>query len=289
MITSEDINRLFKNYIINKPAFFLSESLYVRYIVFISKINGAFTNLKIEKYSKISVEKFPQFFIHKITVGKKQIMFQNGFRISRFIKGFEFAGQRMWRRYNIVEIIGQETPKAILDVGANIGEFSYYANSAFSGASKIIAVEPDPVVLNCLRFNLQGTSICIEPIAVSNKSNTSKFYLKPATADSSFHAPAGDSIEVNVVTNTLDSIVDKYGLGAPILVKMDCEGHEPEALLGLIVNVHKVKWISIDTGPERLGKSTTNEVLNILTQSGFTEITTYKSNIVTAVRTIKSF
>ena len=111
--------------------------------------------------------------------------------------------------------------------------------------------------------------------------------FKPASADSSFHTPAGDSLEINVATSTLDSIIDRYGLGAPILIKMDCEGHEPEALLGLIVNVHKVKWIAIDTGPERLGKSTTNEVLKILTQSGFAEITKYKSNIVTAVRSIE--
>jgi len=284
MITSKDLNQFFKNYIINKPAFFLSESFYVRYIIFISTLRAVFTNLRIQNYTKISLVKFPQFFIHKITVGKKQIMFQNGFRISRFIKGFETAGQRMWRRYNIDVIIGKENPKAVLDVGANIGEFSYYANSLFSGELKIIAIEPDPVVLECIRFNLQETRICIEPIAVSNNSNTSKFYLKSATADSSFHIPEGDSVEITVAKSTLDSIIDKYGLEFPILVKMDCEGHEPEALLGLITNVHKVKWISIDTGPERFGNSTTNEVLKILNQSGFTDITTHNSNIVTAVR-----
>ena len=175
MINTKDLNRLLKNYIINKPTLFLSESLYVRYIVCLSALISAFTNLKIESYSKMSAEKFPLFYIHKITIGKKQIKFQNGFRINRFMKGFEFAGQRMWRRYNIDEIIGQEIPKAVLDVGANIGEFSYYANTVFFGASKIIAIEPDPVALNCIRYNLQETSISIEPIAVSNKSHTSKF------------------------------------------------------------------------------------------------------------------
>ena len=286
MSTFKNIFQSIKNYIVNKPAFFLPESLYVAYIVFISTLISVFTKLRIENYSKFSAENFPLFFIYKIEVGKKQIMFQNGFRISRFIKGFDFAGKRLWSRYKIDEMLGQDTPQAVLDVGANIGEFSFYANTVFSGESKIISIEPDPVALNCIRFNLQETSISIEPIAVSNKSYISKFYLKPATADSGFHTPIGDSLEINIATSTLDSIIDKYGLEFPILIKMDCEGHEPEALLGLISNVDKVKWISVDTGPERLGKSTTSEVLKILTQGGFNKITTDESNIVTAVRTI---
>lgn len=286
MSTFKNIFQSIKNYIINKPAFFLPESLYVAYIIFISTLISVFTKLRIENYSKSSAENFSLFFIYKIEVGKKQIMFQNGFRISRFIKGFDFAGQRIWSRYKIDEMIGQDTPQAVLDVGANIGEFSFYANTVFSGELKIISIEPDPVVLNCIQFNLQETSISIEPIAVSNKSYISKFYLKPATADSSFHTPIGDSLEINIATSTLDSIIDKHGLKFPILIKMDCEGHEPEALLGLISNVDKVKWISIDTGPERFGKSTTSEVLKILTQGGFNKITTDASNIVTAVRTI---
>lgn len=284
MSTFKNIFQSIKNYIINKPAFFLPESLYVAYIVLISSLISVFTKLRIENYSKFSAENFPLFFVYKITVGKKQIMFQNGFRISRFIKGFDFAGQRIWSRYKIDEIIGQETPQAVLDVGANIGEFSFYANTVFFGKSKIISIEPDPVVLNCIRFNLQETSISIEPIAVSNKSYISKFYLKPATADSSFHTPRGDSLEINVATTTLDSIIDKYGLEFPILIKMDCEGHEPEALEGLMRNKDKIKWISIDSGPERSGVSTTREVISKLRQHGFENITTHKFNIVTAVR-----
>lgn len=286
MITFKVIYQTSKNYIINKPAFYLPENLYVRYVVFISKLISFLTHSKIRNYSKIPTENFPQYFTHKITVGNKQIMFQSGFRISRFIRGFDFAGERMWRRYKIDEILGGGIPEAILDVGANIGEFSYYASTRVAGLSKIISIEPDPVVLKCIGFNLKKTEIVIEPIAVSNKSAVLKFYLKPISADSSFHIPSDDAIEIEVVARTLDSIIDKYGLSGPILVKMDCEGHEPEALEGLTRNKDKIKWISIDSGPERSGVSTTNEVISKLNQHGFKNITTHKFNIVTAVKCI---
>ena len=286
MMAFKAIYQTSKNYIINKPAFYLPENLYVKYIVFISTLISFLSHSKIRAYSKIAVENFPQYFIHKITVGNEQIMFQNGFRISRFIRGFDFAGERMWRRYKIEEILGSDIPEAILDVGANIGEFSYFASIKFSGLPKIVSIEPDPVVLKCIEFNLRGTEINIEPIAVSNKSAVLKFYLKPTSADSSFHIPSDDAVEIEVAARTLDSVIEKYKLSGPILVKMDCEGHEPEALEGLMRHKDKIKWISIDSGPERSGVSTTNEVISKLRQHGFENITTHGFNIVTAVKQI---
>jgi FkbM family methyltransferase len=286
MIAFKTIYQTSKNYVINKPAFYLPENLYVKYIVFISTLISFITHSKIRTYSKIAVKNFPQYFIHKITVRNKQIMFQNGFRISRFIRGFDFAGERMWRRYKINEILGSDIPEAILDVGANIGEFSYFASIKFSGLSKIISIEPDPVVLKCIEFNTKETEINIEPIAVSNKSAVLKFYLKPTSGDSSFHIPSGDAVKIEVAARTLDSVIEKYNLCGPILVKMDCEGHEPEALEGLMRNKDKIKWISIDSGPERSGVSTTREVISKLRQHGFENITTHGFNIVTAVKQI---
>jgi len=286
MMAFKAIYQTSKNYIINKPAFYLPENLYVKYIVFISTLISFLSHSKIRTYSKIAAENFPQYFIHKITVGNEQIMFQNGFRISRFIRGFDFAGERMWRRYKIDEILGSDIPEAILDVGANIGEFSYFASIKFSGLPKIISIEPDPVVLKCIEFNLKETEINIEPIAVSNKSAVLKFYLKPTSADSSFHIPSDDAVEIEVAAKTLDSVIEKYSLSGPILVKMDCEGHEPEALEGLMRNKDKIKWISIDSGPERSGVSTTREVISKLRQHGFENITTHGFNIVTAVKQI---
>lgn len=284
MIALKAIHQTSKNYIINKPAFYLSENLYVKYIILISMLTSFLTHSKIRTYSKIAAENFPQYFIHKITVRNEQIMFQNGFRISRFIRGFNFAGERMWRRYKIDEILVSDIPEAILDVGANIGEFSHYAHQRFSGLSKIISIEPDPVVLTCLDFNLKNQKIDIEPIAVSNNSAVLKFYLKPSSADSSFHIPSYDAVEIEVQAKTLDSVIDNYCLNGPILVKMDCEGHEPEALEGLVRNRDKIKWISIDSGPERSGVATTKAVVYILNQYGFEDIITHDFNIVTAVR-----
>jgi FkbM family methyltransferase len=273
-----------KNLIINRPAFYLSRKKYVRYILFVSRMHSMFKRNYVSKYLTFPSKKISNFYLHRVSFGKSLIFFQSEFRISRFIKGFENAGKRMWDRYQIDQLIGSEIPSAVLDVGANIGEFSYYANRKFKEEVKIIAIEPDLLALECLRLNLNNTKIIIEPVAVSNKEGTQQFFLKTATADSSLHDPTGDSIKTKVMLKKIDQLILKNRLKGPILIKMDTEGHEPEALEGMSKEIKKVKWVSIDTGPERSGNRTTDQVVKILSKYGFTQIKISNEDIVTARR-----
>ena len=82
----------------------------------------------------------------------------------------------------------------------------------------------------------------------------------------------------------IDQLILKNRLKGPILIKMDTEGHEPEALEGMSKEIKKVKWVSIDTGPERSGNRTTDQVVKILSKYGFTQIKISNEDIVTARR-----
>lgn len=270
--------------IINRPAFYLSGRKYAEYILFIGRVHSLLNKKHISSYSIFPSKNIPNFDLHSVKFGKTTIYFQSAYRISRFLKGFENAGKRMWNRYEIDKLIGAEVPSAILDIGANIGEFAFYSNKRFKEQIKIIAVEPDCIALECLRKNLMETRILIEPVAASNKKVTQEFFIKTATADSSLHNPHGDSIRTLVELQRIDKIIKNHRLKGPILIKMDTEGHEPEALLGLSEALNKVKWISIDTGPERSGARTTEQVFKILSNFGFTQIQVSQQDIVTAIR-----
>ena len=263
-----------KNYLINKPAFWMPSDMYVKYIMFIS-------GFRLKSYSKSSSDKSSTFLIYQVTRNNHKIFFQSAVRISRFIKGFEHAGKRMWNRYKIDELLRGIEPRTILDIGANIGEFSYYANKKYLKGVKIFAFDPDPIAKQCFDNNLVGIDATFNLVALSNKLGEEDFYLKTDSADSSLHKPNGVSIKVKTKITTLDSFFNNLELQQPVLLKMDAEGHEPEVLLGGEATLKHINWVSIDAGLERYGKSTSIEVARILIEQGFREVNISDTHLVT--------
>jgi FkbM family methyltransferase len=263
-----------KNYLINKPAFWMPSDIYVKYIMFIS-------GFRLKSYSKSASDKSSTFLIYQVTRNNHKIFFQSAVRISRFIKGFEHAGKRMWNRYKIDELLRGIEPRTILDIGANIGEFSYYANKKYLEGVKIFAFDPDPIAKQCFDNNLVGIYATFNLVALSNKISEEDFYLKTDSADSSLHKPNGASVKIKTKVVTLDSFFNNLELQQPVLLKMDAEGHEPEVLLGGIATLKHVNWISIDAGLERYGKSTSVEVARILIEQGFREVNISDTHLVT--------
>jgi FkbM family methyltransferase len=263
-----------KNYLINKPAFWMPSDIYVKYIMFIS-------GFRLKSYSKSASDKSSTFLIYQVTRNNHKIFFQSAVRISRFIKGFEHAGKRMWNRYKIDELLRGIEPRTILDIGANIGEFSYYANKKYLERVKIFAFDPDPIAKQCFDNNLVGIYATFNLVALSNKIGEEDFYLKTDSADSSLHKPNGASVKIKTKVVTLDSFFNNLELQQPVLLKMDAEGHEPEVLLGGIATLKHVNWISIDAGLERYGKSTSVEVARILIEQGFREVNISDTHLVT--------
>ena len=197
------------------------------------------------------------------------------------MKGFENAGKRMWNRYKIDDLLRGIEPRTVIDIGANIGEFSYYADKKYAGRVKIIAFDPDPITKQCFENNLVGIDTTFNLVALSNKSGEEDFYLKTDSADSSLHKPSGASVKIKTKVVTLDSFFNNLELQQPVLLKMDAEGHEPEVLSGGIATLKHVNWISIDAGIERYGKSTSVEVARILIEQGFREVDISDTYLVT--------
>ncbi len=271
-----------KHLVVNKPAFYLSENAYFEYIKKLSlflSFNGRFSQIKTEQiYSKSKDGEF----LWKLNLGNEEILIQSKYRISRFLRGFNFAGERQWKRYGIPDLLQGGIPDVLIDIGANIGEVSGYALEV--GVSQVFAIEPDPMAYECLEFNLSSSGASLEKLAIGEIDGDAVFYSQPHSADSSLFKPAGDYEEILVQSMRLDTFVHAKKIVGNVLFKMDAEGFEPEVLKSGPKALKIIKWVAIDAGAERGHKSTASEVIEILRNAGFTEIFVSDQNIVTARR-----
>lgn len=151
----------------------------------------------------------------------------------------------------------------VVNCGANIGEVAIILAER---GCKVIAVEPDPAALVCLRYNVARLHdvVSVEPVGLWNRNDTLTFFQKSDTADTSAINREGKPFDVNVRT------LDSYGIGRVALLVGDAEGAEPEVFAGARETLRRTRHVSFDCGPERQGKSTAAECAAILQGLGFT-------------------
>jgi len=132
--------------------------------------------------------------------------------------------------------------KNILDIGANIGIHSVvYANYVSTG--KVYAFEPQPVVFNLLKQNLEINN-CKNVIPFNyGASNKNDVFFMNAHYDSKDNQGAFRICENNNIDGIYINckILDELNLENIGFVKMDVEGHEFEALQGLLNTLKKCK------------------------------------------------
>jgi FkbM family methyltransferase len=124
----------------------------------------------------------------------------------------------------------------VLDCGANIGVFTHEALAA--GASKVIAIEPAPDNLECLRRNYKDEiargQVIVVPKGVWDKDDTLTLAVDPnnTAADSFVIRHEGLTPSIQVPLTTIDKLVAELKLPRVDYIKMDIEGAEPNALQG---------------------------------------------------------
>jgi FkbM family methyltransferase len=124
----------------------------------------------------------------------------------------------------------------VLDCGANVGVFARHALEA--GARLVVAIEPAPATLECLRRNLAeeiaSGRVIVYPKGVWDKDDRLTLYVDPGnTAAASFlHADPKFQQVQQVPLTTVDKLVTELALERVDFIKMDIEGAEPNALRG---------------------------------------------------------
>lgn len=122
-----------------------------------------------------------------------------------------------------------------IDVGANVG---LWAKPLASKFNRVIAFEPMPQVLECLKLNVAGLPVEINEFALSNVSGSIDMVYDSENTGSSY-----------VVENSAGSIelkmIDELNLPKFGLLKVDCERHDMQVLQGAEHTILKYKPIIV--------------------------------------------
>ncbi len=122
----------------------------------------------------------------------------------------------------------------VIDGGAHVGIFTHQALR--QGAAKVIAIEPDPGNLHCLRRNfaaeIASGRVVVVPEGLWSRRTTLELFegVENSGTNSLIWKHAGNKVRVPVTT--LDLLVERLELERVNFIKMDIEGAEREALKG---------------------------------------------------------
>jgi FkbM family methyltransferase len=133
--------------------------------------------------------------------------------------------------------------KVVLDCGAHIGLYTRVALDA--GAERVVAIEPSPVNVRCLRRNLEreieAGRVILYPKGVWNREMLLTFFESPenSAGDSFVIRGASDVVSHNVPVTTIDKIASELNLDRVDLIKMDIKGATLQAIEGMAATVAK--------------------------------------------------
>lgn len=123
-----------------------------------------------------------------------------------------------------------------IDVGAHLGIYTLVASQLVGESGRVVAFEPSVQSFSRLRQNivLNGlTNVCAFPVAVSDRTGRAWLY-HPEVPDSNSLGkdPAWGNEAEEVVTQTLDHVVEECALTSVDVIKIDVEGAEELVLRG---------------------------------------------------------
>lgn len=197
---------------------------------------------------------------------KLKIFFSREKRLYLFVNGIKFRLKKLEKEYLIYRI-KFHAEDVIIDVGSNIGEFSFLLKTYYK-LNNILCVEADPFEYATLKKNTAGLNYEPLNLGAFNEDGEKEFFLNNDHGDSSFNkSNKFDSISIKV--RTLDSIIKEKEIKTIKLVKLEAEGFEYEVLEGLKNSLNIIEYFSVDCGPERDGENTIKEVSNYLFSNNF--------------------
>jgi FkbM family methyltransferase len=124
----------------------------------------------------------------------------------------------------------------VLDCGANVGVF--VRESLNNGARVVVAIEPAPENIECLRRNfekeIKDNRVIIYPKGVWDKDDVLTLSVDPknSAADSFVIKREGAQPVMQIPLTTIDKLVVELNLPRVDYIKMDIEGAELKALSG---------------------------------------------------------
>lgn len=213
------------------------------------------------------VERFDGGFVARNETGTWH--FNSAFKIGRYLYKDARNGiaSAMLNKYSDGSV-QVEQGDLVVDIGANVGEFS--VGAAEKGAH-VIAIEPDESAFRCLERNTSALeNITCEAALIGDLDGSKLLYLSPAFSDSSVIPPTEKWSETREVRSlTLASLMRNHHTETIDFLKVEAEGFEPEILQAAKDVLPKIRKIAIDASPEREGRPTDKACSALLSANGF--------------------
>jgi FkbM family methyltransferase len=169
--------------------------------------------------------------------------------------------------------------KVFVDVGANTGYYSL--TMAKLGYDRVIAIEPNPLALEILSYNVAintfGKKITIVPKCISENKQT-PFYCSGGLGDASVIAQSHETQPIMVDSDSLLNILHEAEISHIDAMTIDIEGYEDRALKPFFDNAPSTlhpNTIVIEVCHEKLWQS---NILQILEKHNYTLIKTTRAN-----------
>lgn len=172
-------------------------------------------------------------------------------------------------------------PRAILDIGANTGQFAVAAHAIFPEAA-IYSFEPLPDCFAMLRKNMSHTekfrafNLGLGAARAELEFNRSSFapsssFRKMATLHTRTYPWTAGGEKIRVQVEALDTVAENLELPEPILLKLDVQGFEDQVLLGGQRTVRRAAILIVETSFETLyeGQPLFGDIYRTLTEWGF--------------------
>lgn len=153
----------------------------------------------------------------------------------------------------------------VFDIGANIGD---HTRQYLDWGHEVVAIEPHPLAYACLAHNCPEAR-CLN-VAASAAAGSLNFMALDNAGASRIHKDGEWSVEA--------VRLDDMGLPAPGFVKIDVEGHEPLALIGMEDTIAKHKpivFIEINQGALATNGSSREDVVMFFATLGYRRFEIY--------------
>ena len=172
-------------------------------------------------------------------------------------------------------------PRTVIDVGANVGQFSVAAARLFDDVT-IHCFEPLPACLEALRRNVRKLpNVTVYPIALGasegagvlqvNSHSHSSSLLPLAEAHRMAFPKAREVDTVDVAVSTLDHVLRGIELIPPVMLKLDVQGYEAQTIRGAINTLRRVDYLVCEASLKLMydGETLFIELVRLMEAHGF--------------------
>jgi len=173
------------------------------------------------------------------------------------------------------------TPRTVVDVGANVGQFAVASAKLFPEA-QVHSFEPIPECADELRkYVARLGNVAIYPFALGEKEGSLSFHVNAHSHSSSLlplaesHREAFPEVRekrtIEVKVTTLDRMFEGVELKRPILIKLDVQGYEAWVLRGGEETLRRTDYVVMEVSfsPMYEGERTFMEMARMMEDYGF--------------------